>query len=466
VAAAGASAAWLLRGIDHRFISFSDGAYLYAASIGAAHGVHALYQSVTLSLPPAPIVAAVLLWKASPHVETIRAALAGLGLVTALLCFRLARTTFGLSVPLAALAAFVAVTAPVHAQFVGLEGEALLTPLALALALTLGRGRDVASTFVLGFGFLVKLTWAPFFVAGVVAVALRSGWRRGCVVGLSAVASAAALYGATIAAFHWSAHDLLLELVLAQSASGFQVHLLVGVLAVLVVVWWPFLPFVPAALRCADTSTRCVIAGAAACSAFTLKQGTFFNVLGPLEPFLAIAGVAGARAFWSSTRLRSRVVVAVCAIGVAAHIATVGSGAIGRAVPLPLGAAIVDTDNQASVDRLASVVAAHSTSDELVLVNPFIALAAHRKLPADAADWFILRSLERYCRAHGGREARCTQWGGIKRVARRGAVAVVGVDANVVAFDRSFRRDTRASGMMRAFRIDRPPLDMELFVRR
>ena len=73
-----AGAAWYaLRGIDHNFISFSDGVYMYAASVVAEHRPHALYGTVALSLPPGTLLGTGLLWKLSPHVETVRLALAG-----------------------------------------------------------------------------------------------------------------------------------------------------------------------------------------------------------------------------------------------------------------------------------------------------------------------------------------------------------------------------------------------------
>src|SRR5437899_1064419 len=50
----------LLRGIDHRFISFSDGVYMYSASIAAAEGLHELYRGIALSLPPGTLIGATL----------------------------------------------------------------------------------------------------------------------------------------------------------------------------------------------------------------------------------------------------------------------------------------------------------------------------------------------------------------------------------------------------------------------
>jgi hypothetical protein len=462
----GAAASWLLlRGIDHRFISFSDGVYLYAASIGAADGAHALYHSVTLSLPPALPLGAALLWRASPHVETIRLALAGLGLVTAGLTYRAGRDLFGLGAPAAALGALIAATGPVHAQFVGLEGEAILAPLALALALALAHRRDDATVVLLGLGFFIKLTWAPFFLAGAAAIALRSGWRKGLVMALSGALIAVAAYAAVIEAFGWSVRELVLELLLAQSSSGFQLGLLAGVVAVVAVLWWPFLPLLAPGLRGLDRSTSFVIAAAAASGLFMLKQGTFFNVLYPLEPFVALAVVAGAGALWTSTRPRHRFLVAVCALGVAAHALSLATRSTAHVLPLPLGAAVVDTDNERVVDRIAGAIDARSKAGEPVLVNPYFALIANRRLPGGAADWFILRSLDRYCRAHGGRDDRCTQWSRIKAAARAQHFPLVGVDSNVVSFDGSFRRDAGVNGMKRVLHVRQPPIAMDLFSR-
>jgi hypothetical protein len=180
----GLAAAWtLLRGIDHRFISFSDGVYTYTASVAASHGLHELYRGIAVSLPPGTLIGATLVWKISPHIESIRLALALVSGVTVLLAYRVARTLFGLGVAASVVAALLALTGPVHAQFVGLEGETFVTPLALGLAIALERRRDAACLAILGLGFLFKLTWAPFFVAAMVALALRSGWRRALAVG-------------------------------------------------------------------------------------------------------------------------------------------------------------------------------------------------------------------------------------------------------------------------------------------
>src|SRR5438876_12352374 len=84
---AAVAAVWTLgvQGVDHHFISFSDGVYTYVASEVAAHGAHQLYGTIVLSQPPAIVLGAAGLWRLSPHVETIRLALALLSVLTALL---------------------------------------------------------------------------------------------------------------------------------------------------------------------------------------------------------------------------------------------------------------------------------------------------------------------------------------------------------------------------------------------
>jgi hypothetical protein len=453
------AAAWaLVHGIDHRFISFSDGVYMYAVSVAAAHGLHELYSGVALSLPPASAVAATLIWKLSPHVETIRIALAATSAVTALLTYRVARTLFGLGTAAAVLAAFVALTGPVHAQFVGLEGEIFVTPLALGLALALNGRRQAVTVAILAAGFLCKLTWAPFFVLGVVALALRRGPRRAALLALSALALAIALYAILAWSFGWSAHDLVTQLLLAQSHSGSQLGLAGGIAVGVLVMWWPLLLLARPGWSEGVTSARLMIAAGAVSSLFMLKQGTFFNVLDPLEPFLAVLAVAGACALW---RRRRRVLVALCALGLAVHVASVTRGPLAAAFPVPLGAAIVDTDNQGNVDRVVRTIAANSRADQPVLVNPLFALVAHRREPENAVDWFILRSLERYCGGKPKRDRHCNDW----RDAKAASVAVVGVDRNVVSFDSSFRADTGVQGMRRLLGIDAPPIKTTLYAR-
>jgi hypothetical protein len=232
------AAAWtLLRGIDHRFISFSDGVYMYTSSVAAGHGLHELYRGIALSLPPGTLIGATLVWKISPNIESIRLALALASGVTALLTYRVARTLFGLGVAASVVAAFVALAGPVHAQFVGLEGEAFLTPLALGLAIALERRRDAACLAILGLGFLFKLTWAPFFVAAMIALTLRSGWRKALAIGGGALILAFALYAVAVWTSDWSPHQLVVQLLLAQSHSGLQLGVAAGILAAVLVIW-------------------------------------------------------------------------------------------------------------------------------------------------------------------------------------------------------------------------------------
>jgi hypothetical protein len=457
------AAAWtLLRGIDHRFISFSDGVYMYTASVAASHGLHELYRGIAVSLPPGTLIGATLVWKISPHIESIRLALVLVSAVTALLTYRIARTLFGLGVAASVVAALVALTGPVHAQFVGLEGETFITPLALGLAVALERRRDAVCLVILGLGFLFKLTWLPFFVAAMVVLALRPGWRRTLVIGVGAVTLAFGLYAVAVWRFDWSAKQLAVQLLYAQSNSGFQFGVAVGIVAAVLAMWWPLLLLAAPGWRAASRSVRLIIGAAAASSLFMVKQGTFFNVLDPLEPLLAILAVTGAGLLWRRNRLRMRAVVLLCALGATLHIASVSGGSAARALPFPLGAALVDTDNEKQVDRVAAAVAAHSRPGEPVLVSPLFALVADRREPARAVDWFILRSLERSCGARTGLDPHCADWARVKA----GRFAVVGVDSNVVSFDPSFRRDTGVASLTRILRIDKPPIKTELYARR
>lgn len=457
------AAAWtLVRGIDHRFISFSDGVYMYTASVAAGHGLHELYRGIALSLPPGTPIGATLVWKLSPHIESIRFALALVSGVTALLTYRVARTLFGLGITASFIAAVVALAGPVHAQFVGLEGETFVTPLALGLAIALERRRDAACLAILGLGFLFKLTWAPFFVAAMVALVLRSGWRRALAIGAGAAALSFVLYAVAVWKFGWSPHQLVVQLLLAQSHSGFQLGVAAGIVAAVLVIWWPLLVLAAPGWREAGTSVRLVIGAAAACSLFMLKQGTFFNVLDPLEPFLAVLAVTGACRLWEQNGPRLRAVVLLCTLGAALHIASVTGGPAARVLPLPLGAAIVDTDNEGQVDRVAAAVAAHSRPDEPVLVNPLFALVARRSEPARAVDWFILYSLERSCGDRTDLDLHCADW----NRAKASPFAVVSVDSNVVNFDPSFRRDTGVASLELILSIDEPPIETALYARR
>ena len=463
---AAAAVAWAgVRGIDHRFISFSDGVYMYASSVAASDGVHSLYNVVALSLPPGPVLGTALLWKLSPHVETVRLALAVAGALSALLTYVVARRLFTLNCWAAALAAVLALTGPVHAQFVGVDGEALLTPLALGLALVIAGRRRWVTMALLGVGFFLKLTWAPFFVAGVVAIALRDGRRAALKAGLGGIAVAVSAYALALLTFGWSAHELLAQLVLAESHSGFQLDLIPGLAVVMLVLWWPFLLLCRPGVGAAGQPARLVLAAGAVSTLYMLKQGTFFNVLDPLEPFLAVAAVAGGRELWQRKGRRARALVIVCALGAALHIASVSNASLSRALPIPVGAAFVNVDDEREVDRVVATVEAHSKPDQPVLVNPFFALVAGRHEPAHAADWFILEALERYCGKKSSRTRHCEDWSRLKRLARDGHIPVVSVDSNVVSFDADFRADTGVASMRRLLSVQRPPIKTTVFSR-
>jgi hypothetical protein len=436
---AAAAVAWAaIHGIAHNFISFSDGVYMYAASEGA----HALYSVVAVSLPPASLLLTAAVWKVSPHIETVRLALAFAGLATALLTYLVARRLFGLGSWTAALAATIALTGPVHAQFVGVEGELLLTPLMLALALALDGRRRALTIALLGAGFFCKLTWAPFFLAAIVIVARREGVRAAARTAAASLAFGAALYAAAMAAFGWSAHDLVSQLVLAESNSGLQFDLVLGLVAVVVVLWWPFLVLGIAGLRETGDVMRLLLAAGAVGSLSMIKQGTFFNVLDPLEPLLATLAVAGGVSLW---RRRRHALVLVCALGATVHVASVADGGLGTALPIPVGAALVNTHNEAQVDGIAAAIRTHSRPGEAVLVNPFFALAADRREPFHAADWFILHALDD------------GTWTRVKEA----HVPVVTVDSNVLRFDPAFGAGSKRP----VLRVDEPPLKLTLYAR-
>src|SRR4051794_34139080 len=158
------------RGIDHRFLSTSDGVYMYISSVVASHGAHLLYGNIALSQPPAGVLGTALLWRLSPHVETVRLALAVCGLITALLAYRVGRQLFVLSRSAAVVAAFLALTGPIHAQFSGADPEVVLAPLALGLALALNRDRLATAGALMGLGLCFKITWAPFLLAGLAVI--------------------------------------------------------------------------------------------------------------------------------------------------------------------------------------------------------------------------------------------------------------------------------------------------------
>jgi hypothetical protein len=103
-----------------------------------------------------------------------------------------------------------------------------------------------------------------------------------------------------------------------------------------------------------------------------------------------------------------------------------------------------------------------TTDNEPVLVNPLFALAAHRSESVQAVDWFILRSLERYCGERTDLDPHCADWD----KAKAARWAVVGVDSNVVSFDPSFRRDTGVASLDPILSIDEPPIKTELYARR
>jgi hypothetical protein len=457
-------AAWTaVRGVDHRYLSFSDGVYTYIASVVAAHGGRALYGSTVLSQPPGVVLGAGWLWRRSPSVETLRLALAGTTAVTILLTYTLARAN-RLSRPAASFAGLVALTAPIHAELSGLDGEVVLAPLAVAAALLAQRRQWVWAGALVGAGFFFKATWAPFAIAALV-VAGRAGGRGAAVKTVCAsIATASVLWLAAILRFSWSGSDLWSELIRGQSHTGAQIGLFVPLVAVTMAMWWPFAPPVLAGRRSLDLASRAFLVAALAGGIFMLKQGTFFNVLDPAEPFVAVAAAAGIVELRRRGSRRATAVLAVCTLGLALHVASVVNSATARVLPLPIGGVFLDTDNQKAVEQAVQVIDRNSRPDQRVLVNPFLAVLAQRTEVDDQADWFILHGLGRSCAKPP--PVTCRLWKQMKAAARNREAAVVGVDANVKAFDPAFSRDTGISSLRQVLRIDKPPLDVTLLVRR
>jgi hypothetical protein len=234
---------------------------------------------------------------------------------------------------------------------------------------------------------------------------------------------------------------------------------------VMLVLWWPFLLLCRPGIGAAVQPARLVMAAGAVSALYMLKQGTFFNVLDPLEPFLAVAAVAGGWALWQRKERRTRALVIVCAVGAALHIASVSGGSLSRVLPMPVGAALVNVDDQRDVDRVVAAVEAHSKPSQPVLVNPFFALVAGRHVPAHAADWFILDALQRYCGESSSRTRHCDDWSRVKKLALDGRIPVVSVDSNVVSFDAGFRADTGVASMRRLLSVQKPPIKTTIFSR-
>jgi hypothetical protein len=274
---------------------------------------------------------------------------------------------------------------------------------------------------------------------------------------------AGGLYATGIGAFHWNVHDLVTQLVRAESNSGLQLDLVPVLVIVTLALWWPLLVLAPAGISAASSSTRYLIAAGAFSGIFMVKQGTFFNELDPLEPLLALAAVAGAVQLWHRRQRVAQGVVIVCALGLFAHTASLTGSTLSRALPAPLGAAVLDLDNERSVDLAAATIRNHSRPGQAVLVNPLLALVAHRREPGDQADWFILHALGRTCTSQAG--GLCGEWERMKKLARDGHLPVVGVDKNVVTFDRSFRADTGIARSHRVLKISKPPLETSLYTR-
>ena len=459
-----AAAAWAFAaGIDHRYISFSDGAYTYIASVVAAHGAHTLYGTAVFSQPPLALLGAALAWHASPHVETIRAVLAVLAGIRSLLTYAVARR-LGLERAAAAAAALIALTAPVRGQFSGLDGEALLGPLALGVVWAGLTRRWVLAGALAGAGLLVKLTWAPVLLVLAIVLARRDRSALGRAA-LAAAIVAVGLSALLVLVDDWSVGDIVDQVVVGQLHSGVQPLTTLGIVLVLVLLWWPLLVFVPAGVRRLPGSAPVLGAVTALLALATLKNGTFFNIFDPLEPFLAIVAVGGALEVWRRGTPAARALVAVCCAGLAVHVATITDSGLAKGLPFPLGSTFVHTNNEAQVDALAAAVASHSRAGASVLVNPFVALVAHRRVVADQGDWFILHALSTACGGDPHPAPSCRLWSQMTAAAKAGAVPLVSVDSNVVRFDPDFRAETGVAGRRPLLATTRPPLKTTLYGR-
>lgn len=447
-------AMWLWRiGIDHHYISFSDGVYSYLAREVARHGPNALYTKLALSQPPIMVLLGSLAWKVHPAVESIRALVGALWLVTSILVYTLSRITF-LPPRWACAAGLLTIVAPMHAQFAGLDGEALLAPLAVTLAIALHKEHEGWAGVIAALGLFVKLTWLPIALAafGFVLVRRTALWKWfvipyltttvGMVVGLQMIG-------------HWRIGDLLDYLVTAQSNAGFQPAALLVVALVSILAWLPLVNSL-VLYRKLNTGSYAVFwiaMGSSICVLFSIKEGTFFNVAITVEPLLAICTAAFMHAlFVNKNRLRwaASAILGVFCISYS----LVAFGAMPATWMFPKGTQIVHTNNQDDVDMLVKGIHNESTPTDDVFLNPLLAVLAHRNLVGNQADWFILHALE-----SGSR------WRALKAAAVERAT-VIGIDKNVSAFDPQIKRLPRAAKMYLFAGIDSAPLRLNLYARK
>lgn len=452
---------WLLRGAgDHQYISFSDGVYSYLASVVAQKGPSILYSHLALSQPPAPVLLGAVAWKLGGGIEGIRLGLALMGILTVGLAYVLARR---LSLdPLAASVAGALVAAgPMRAQFGGLDGEAFLAVLYLAVALTLANRKPKAGLmgFLIAVGFVVKLTWAPVAVVTLAAVWRQGGRRVAARTAASAGAWTAALYFGLMMTFGWSAASLASQLVLAESHSGLQLSLVPGIILIAAVIWWPIAPLAAAVLRSLPNGVAMLLAAAPISILFMLKQGTFENVLVPFEPLMIVAATMGAMRLWNGRRHGARALAALSCAGVLIHALSV-SLPVRSPVPVLLSAEVLDMNNQARVDAAVAALENHSSANQPVMVNPYIALRANRHEVDNQADWFILHAMATNCTDRAGI---CAEWGRMKRALRGGRVSVAGVDSNVAVFDPPFRSLVTSKARRLLFHTAGPPLTMSIY---
>src|SRR5256885_16308345 len=116
---------------------------------------------------------------------------------------------------------------------------------------------------MLGLGFFFKLTWAPFFVAGIVALAVQRGKAVALKAASAGILVAAGLYAAAGRQFGWSLHDLFVQLLLAESHSDLQLSLIPGLATPGAPLWWPLLVLAQSRLRAAGRTARLLSAAGA-----------------------------------------------------------------------------------------------------------------------------------------------------------------------------------------------------------
>jgi hypothetical protein len=428
------------------YVSFSDGVYSYLASRVASSSPSVLYDHLVLSQPPIPVLAASLAWDVHGSTTSVRLMVAALVAATIVGSYFLALAC-GLTGRWPLLVAALVAADPIRIQYVMLDGEAFLTPLLVltAWALVCDRRRLVAVS--LAVGVLVKLTWVFPAVVVVAAICIRHGLRAGARTAALATGLASLAWLMLAASFGWSPENVLNQLFRAQSGAGWQpVVPLVGIL-VLVMAWWPMLVTAPFGFRRVPREVALLLAGGLGAIGFMVKAGTFFNVLAPAAPILAVVAVVGLRHMLAQ-RHAVRICGQVALVGMIVLVVVTNNPWLASSAPLPLGGGLVDVHNASTVRRVASTVEARSAPSDVVFGNPWVALVAHRRIEADQADLFILHALDR-----AGVPAPAS-WNDV--IGARQDVVVL--DDNVEDFAAGLQAVPERDHLHRVLRVDEPPL--------